>query len=72
MASRQLVYVDTDVSVPIKLRKQCFNEKFLVLKSAISLVLGIQETQHPNMPQEKIALIFWHDDTSKFDKGNGA
>ena len=40
MASRQLVSVDTEVSVPFKLGNQCFNEKFLVLKSANSLILG--------------------------------
>ena len=39
MASGQLVSVDTEVSVPFKLGNQCFNEKFLVLKSANSLIL---------------------------------
>ena len=40
MASGQLVSTDTEVSVPFRLGNQCFNEKFLVLKSANSLILG--------------------------------
>ena len=39
MASGQIVSLDAEVSLPSKLGNQCFNEKFLVLKSANSMIL---------------------------------
>ena len=45
MASGQLVSDVAEVSVPFNLGNQCFNEKFLLLKSANFLILGCHSSK---------------------------